>query len=132
MAKIKIMVVDDEMDIVRFIATRLRASGYDVVTASDAISATHMAVHESPDLFILDIGMPGGNGFVIADRLSKNSKTMGTPVLFMTGRVNPEDVDKAKESGAFAYLTKPVKSDILLETVARALVSVGKSPPIAA
>lgn len=128
MPKQKIMVVDDEIDIMRAVAIRLRASGYDVVTACDAISATHMAVREAPDLFILDIGMPGGNGFVVADRLSKNSKTMGTPFLFLTARTSPEDVATATRAGAFAYLTKPFKSEELLDIVAKALASVGKYP----
>jgi DNA-binding response OmpR family regulator len=126
MAKQKIMIVDDELDIMRAVAMRLRASGYDVVTASDAISATHMAVRELPDLYILDIGMPGGSGHMIADRLSKNGKTMGAPFFFLTARTSPEDVELAKSSGAFAYLTKPFKSEDLLDTVVKALASVGK------
>lgn len=122
----KILVVDDETDIVRAVAMRLRASGYDVLTASDGIRATQLAVSESPDLVILDIGMPCGDGYMVAEFLSKNSKTMGPPIIFLTARTSIAEQDDAKEAGAFAYLTKPFKSGELLDTVTRALASVGK------
>jgi DNA-binding response OmpR family regulator len=131
MAKYKIMIVEDEMDIMRAVAMRLRASGYDVVTASDAISATHLAMREAPDLYILDIGMPGGSGLMVAERLATNGKTMGSPFFFLSARTSPEDIAHAKEVGAFAYLTKPFKSEDLLETVTNALESVGKYADVA-
>src|ERR1700722_6731226 len=108
MAKKKIMVVDDDSDIIELISTKLRASGYDVVSANDAISATYIAMHTKPDLFILDICMPGGSGHIIADRLARNRKTAGAPFVFLTGYTTPEDEALAKQAGAFAYLTKPV------------------------
>jgi DNA-binding response OmpR family regulator len=122
----KILIVDDEMDIVRVIAMRLRASGYEVLTASDGIAATQMAMRNAPDLIIMDIGMPGGDGHVIAERLSNDVKTMGTPIIFLTARISRADEARAKAAGAFAYLTKPFMSGELLDAVSRGLVSVGK------
>jgi CheY-like chemotaxis protein len=121
MTKKKIMVVDDDADIIEVMSTKLKASGYDVVTANDTISATLIAMRTKPDVFILDICMPGGSGHMIADRLTRNSKTTGTPFVFLTGRTTPEDEAMAKKAGAFAYLTKPVEWKELLDTVANAL-----------
>jgi len=121
MTKKKIMVIDDDSIIIEVLSTRLKASGYDVVSANDAISATYIAMHTKPDLFILDICMPGGSGHMIADRLSRNRKTAGTPFVFLTGYTTPEDEALAKEAGAFAYLTKPIVWQELFGVISDAL-----------
>ena len=127
----KILIVDDEMDIVRVVTIRLRAAGYEVVSACDGVTATQTAMREVPDLIILDIGLPGGDGYKIAERLSKNVKTMGTPIIFLTARTSPEDMKKAMAAGAFAFLMKPFETAELLEAISQGLVSVGKLPSAA-
>jgi CheY-like chemotaxis protein len=126
MSKAKIMVVDDELEIVRALSMRLRVAGYEVVSASDGLMATNAAVREVPDVIILDIGMPCGNGYVVMDRLSKNSNTMGTPIIILTASSSPADRQRALQVGAFAFLSKPYDASVLLETVAQALSSIGK------
>src|SRR5579863_5971396 len=121
MPQAKILVVDDEQSIVRALTIRLRAVGYEVISANDGLVGTQMALHESPDLVILDIGMPCGDGHTIAQRLMKNNATMSTPIIFLTARTSETDRKKAASVHSVGYLTKPFDSQDLLDTVSRAL-----------
>lgn len=117
----KIMVVDDEEDVVRALGMRLKSAGYEVITAMDGMSATQMAVKHQPDLILLDIGMPGGDGHTVAQRLKSNLKTLTVPIIYLTARANQEDMRKATDLGAAGYLLKPFKSERLLSLVERVL-----------
>ncbi len=117
----KVLVADDEMEIVRAVTMRLRAAGYQVISARDGMEATQMAVCEAPDLVILDIGMPCGDGHTVAQRLQNNTRTMMTPIVFLTARTSEADRARAAEARPVGYLTKPFKSQELLDLVARAL-----------
>ena len=121
MSQAKILVVDDEQDIVRVLTMRLRAAGYKVISAKDGLIGTKMAIQESPDLVILDIGMPCGNGHTLVERMMKNVKTMTTPFIFLTACTSEEDRQKAADARAAEYLTKPFKTQELLDTVLHAL-----------
>ena len=68
----KLLLIEDDKDTVRAMAVRLKSQGYDLVVASDAISAISTARKEKPDLIILDLGLPGGDGFVVMQRLRSN------------------------------------------------------------
>lgn len=122
MSKPKVLVVDDEQDIVRSVGMRLQSAGCEVISATDAVMATQLALREAPNLVILDIGMPCGNGHMIAERMRDNVKTMSIPIIFLTARTAEADREKACQAGAFAYLTKPFKSEELLAIVSQALV----------
>jgi CheY-like chemotaxis protein len=117
----KILVVDDEEDVVRAVGMRLKSAGYQVLCASDGLAATQMAVKHMPDLIILDIGMPGGDGHTVAQRLHANVNTMTIPIVFLTARVSKEDMEKASDVGAAGYLMKPFKSERLLSLVDRVI-----------
>ena len=117
----KILVVDDEQDIVRILMMRLRAAGYDVVTANTGAVAVRMAEMTAPDLLILDIGMPDGDGHLVANRLQENAKTSRIPLIFLTARTSEKDRMQAYQAGVCRYLTKPFKPEELLSTVSRAL-----------
>ncbi len=121
MANKKILVIDDDPNIVRMVQTRLEASGYEVITAPDGQQGVTCAYKERPDLIISDIMMPAGGGFSVYKRLKMSSKTWSIPVIFLTARDGPEDVAKAYKLGAQYYLKKPYKPEILLETVKKAL-----------
>ena len=123
MAKARILVADDEPDVVRALTLRLKAAGYEVVTANDGLEATRVAVQELPDLILLDIGMPCGDGHTVARRLREKPKTADIPVIFVTARVSSEDLQDATEEGAAGYLLKPFQSDELLELVEQALAA---------
>jgi DNA-binding response OmpR family regulator len=119
MAKWKILVVDDEQDVAKALKVRLKANGYDVVLANDSVQAFTVANQEKPDLIILDIMIPGGGGFVVAERLKQSAATHHIPIIFLTGISGGEE--RAYKVGASGYLMKPYHPDELLETIRRAL-----------
>lgn len=114
MDKTRILVVDDNATIRRGLSVRLRSHGYEVLFAEDAVSATAALVAEKPDLVILDLGLPCGDGFVVMERLQKNDHLAQIPVIVLTGREVAGDRDRALEAGAAAFLQKPVDDDYLL------------------
>ena len=117
MSKGRILVVDDEPDIVRSLSIRLGSLGYEVSTALDGLSATRKAIEEQPKLIILDIGMPAGNGHVVVERLRNIDETSNIPVIYLTACTAAEDYRKARQGGVCKYITKPFDSDILLSAV---------------
>ncbi len=117
MAKGKVLVVDDEPDIIRALTMRLRAAKYDVMEATDGATATMTAVKWLPDLVILDIGMPAGDGHTVAKRLRENVTTVGIPIIFLTARTDESDYSQAAEVGVNKYITKPFDSSELMAAV---------------
>jgi len=112
----RILVVDDEPEIVKTVGLRLKASGYEVLTAGDGIQATSIAMHDHPDVIILDIGMPAGDGHLVAKRLRDSVKSM-IPIIFLTAHTSKEDYEKAFEEGVAKYITKPFRPEELLAAV---------------
>lgn len=123
MAKKLILVVDDEKDFVIMIKLRLEANGYEVITAFDGSQGVALAQKKKPDLIILDIMMPAGDGYFVCQRLKMSSFTWATPIIFLTAKGTPEAKTKAYELGAKYYLGKPYDPKVLLETVEKALES---------
>jgi DNA-binding response OmpR family regulator len=119
--KRRILVVDDEKDIAMALKIRLKNSGYDVLVAFDSVQAYLTAQEEKPDLIILDIFIPGGGGFVVAERLKKSLTTQHIPIIFLTGISGAEE--RAFRAGACSYLMKPYHPLLLLEEVKKALES---------
>ena len=117
MSKKRILVADDDPDIVRGLMLRLTAAGYVVSTAHDGMEATRKAIAEQPDLILLDIGMPAGNGHVVVERLRNIADTCNIPVIYLTARCSPEDYHQARAGGVAKYITKPFDPDILLAAV---------------
>jgi DNA-binding response OmpR family regulator len=119
MAKQTILVVDDEQDMAKALKARLKANGYHVVIAYDTIQAFMIANKENPDLILLDIMIPGGGGFVVAERLKQSSATHHIPIIFLTGI--PGGEERAYKLGASAYVMKPYQPEELMETIHQAL-----------
>jgi len=117
--KKKILVVDDELDVAKALKIRLKANGYNVVLAYDSVQGYTMANKEKPDLIILDIMIPGGGGFVVAERLKRDAATHDIPIIFLTGISGGED--RAYKVGASGYVMKPYQPEKLLETIHDAL-----------
>ena len=119
MAKEKILVVDDEEDIAKALKVRLKANGYSVLFASDSIQAFAIANQENPDLILLDILIPGGGGFVVAERLKQSAATHRIPIIFLTGI--PGGEERAYKLGASGYLMKPYQPEELMKAIQNAL-----------
>jgi DNA-binding response OmpR family regulator len=116
-----ILVVDDNADIRKALSLRLRANGYDVLMAADALSATAAIVQQEPCLVILDLGLPCGDGFVVMERLQKNDRLAQIPVIVLTGRGKANNMDRALGAGAAAFFQKPVEDGQLLQAIWKAL-----------
>lgn len=120
MAK-KILIIDDEPELVKAVKIRLEANGYEVIAAFDGIQGIQTARSEKPDLIILDIMMPGMDGFRVCDNLKMSSHTWAIPIIFLTAKDTPEDEKKGYGVGAVCYVKKPYEPNELLEIVKRAL-----------
>ncbi len=119
--KKKILIVDDERDIVKALTIRLRGAGYEVVTAFDGAQAIFVSHKENPDLILLDIRMPAGDGFSVAEKLRHSVNTSSIPVIFLTGSPERNSEEKAMNLGARFYIKKPYDPEELLDAIKRAL-----------
>jgi CheY-like chemotaxis protein len=119
MAKTKVLVVDDEEDFAKALKVRLKANGYDVILAHDGLQAIMMANLEKPDLILLDIMIPGEDGFFVTEQLKQSQTTRHIPILFLTGV--PGGERRAHQLGASGYVMKPYQPEMLLETIHKAL-----------
>ncbi len=121
MEKKKILIADDEMDILKSLSMRLKSEGFEIFTAADGFATTQVAVREHPDLIILDIGMPVGDGHTVINRLRNSVRTADIPVIFLTARSSELDMEKAAEEGAAGFVTKPFNSQYLLALINKVL-----------
>ena len=121
----RILIVDDEPNILRFVTEVLIGAGYDVRCTDHPLEAVGLAEDFKPHLMILDMAMPGMDGLDLAEELRAGSKTSGIPVMFLTARKAADGMVDAKESGAMAYLEKPIHSSKLLWMI-KALLNDGK------
>jgi len=119
--KKKILIVDDERDIVKALMIRLQGAGYEVVTAFDGAQGIFVAHKEKPDLILLDIRMPAGNGFSVAEKLKHSVDTFPIPVIFLTGSPETNAEERAMTLGARFYIKKPYDPEELLDAIKRAL-----------
>ena len=113
-AEAKLLVVDDEFNILELLATSLRFAGFEVVTAGNGREAIEKAENEQPDLIVLDVMMPGMDGFEVTRRLRDAGRTY--PVLFLTAKDATEDKVAGLGAGGDDYVTKPFSLD---EVIAR-------------
>ena len=121
----RILIVEDDRDIGHALNLRLQSAGYEVTVAEDAVLAMSRAVAADPDLVILDISMPGGDGFDVAERLRSEPRTAGVPYIFITASKLPELRKNAELAGCVGYFEKPFDSRELLECVESVLTQVG-------
>jgi DNA-binding response OmpR family regulator len=117
MRRPKILVVDDDPDLVRALRLRLRANNYEVTTATDGYSAIASAQKERPALIILDLGLPVGDGFVVLDRLQNIDALSGVPVIVLSARDPQANEERALKAGAAAFFQKPADNDELMNVI---------------
>jgi DNA-binding response OmpR family regulator len=117
----RILVAEDDRQLLRSLGIRLRAAGYEVVEAQDGYQAVAFASKQVPDLLLLEVNMPAGDGFSVQKRLWKMPSLRRTPVVYITGD-SAEALDtRAHEMGAVAVLRKPFETADLLATIKGAL-----------
>lgn len=117
MRKVKILLVDDEKDLVYAIKLNLEAQGFEVITAGDGQLALEKAHKEAPDVIILDLMLPKIDGYKICRMLKFDEKYKKIPIIMLTARVQESDRDLAFEVGADAYITKPFDAHVLLDKI---------------
>jgi DNA-binding response OmpR family regulator len=116
----KILIVEDDQNIAVALAIRLKSAGYEVTVASDAMRGVAAALKIQPDLALLDISMPAGNGFSVAEGIQSLIPT-ATPVIFLTASKQPGLRQRAEELGAAGFFEKPYEAEVLLTAIRRAL-----------
>jgi DNA-binding response OmpR family regulator len=121
MATHKILIVDDDADLRHGLNLRLRANHYETAFASDGFSAVAMALKEQPDMIILDIGLPAGDGFVVLQRLRQSAALSAIPVIVLTARDPQFNRDRVLKAGATAFFQKPANNTELLDAISAAL-----------
>ncbi len=128
MTKRSILIIEDDEAILELIAVRLRASGYEVRMATDAMLGTKMAIQAPPDLILLDLKMPAGGGAGVLQSL-RNSRiassssilTKRVPVIVVTGASDPESKNTLRQFGIKTYIQKPFTPEELLGAIASVL-----------
>lgn len=115
--KRKILVVDDEPQIVRLLALRLKAKNFDVISAYDGYQCVQVAKAELPDMILLDIKMPLGGGIKAFEKLKSISTTSNIPVIFITAFPSKEVKKLVMDMGAEDFISKPFNSDSLIEKI---------------
>lgn len=112
--KPKILLVDDQESVQKLLDAILKVRNYDVVYASNGLDAIEIALSVKPDLVLLDVMMPGMDGFKVCQALKGNSATTEIPVVFLTARGDDSDREMGKRVGASGFVKKPFRSAELL------------------
>jgi DNA-binding response OmpR family regulator len=116
-----ILIVEDDQKIALALQVRLKANRYAVSVASDAIEGASLGRAVKPDLILMDISMPGGNGFQLAETFHHMLETKGTPIIFITASKSPELLQKVMDLGAIGLFEKPFDTEKLLYSIDREL-----------
>ena len=117
----KILIIEDDPDVRLGYHIRLKANNYDTFFAADALASMAEARKNQPDLIILDLGLPAGDGFVVMERLRANTPLAAIPIIVVSARDPRENGERALKAGAKANLQKPVDNEELLTVIRRLL-----------
>ena len=120
MAK-KILVIEDDADIRMLLKSQLGNEGYDTAFAWDAVTALTVARKEEPDLIILDLGLPGGDGWVVMERLQTLAPFAMLPIIVVSAQPSEPNAARAIAAGAHAFIEKPYELETVLAAVREAL-----------
>jgi DNA-binding response OmpR family regulator len=116
----KILIIDDDRQLLLGLTARLKASGYEVTCAMDGTSGIAFAQREAPDLVILDLGLPGDDGFQVLERMKTLADLVATPVIVLSAR-GPDNDKRALEAGAVAFFQKPADNYQFLTAIRETL-----------
>lgn len=113
----RILVVDDETQLVEMVTMRLEASGYEVISAADGQEGLDKARRDKPDLIILDLMLPKIDGYKVCRMLKFDEKYMSIPIIMFSARAQESDRQMGMQVGADDYVTKPFDPKVLLEKI---------------
>lgn len=122
----KVLIVDDEPNIVLSVEFLMKREGYDVATAADGQEALELLPRLRPDLMILDVMMPRKNGFEVCEAVRADAALNGLPILMLTAKGREAEMKKGLSLGADAYVTKPFSTHDLVAQVAELLAGDGQ------
>jgi DNA-binding response OmpR family regulator len=115
--KPRILFIEDDKDMVEAVKIRLEANGFEVAVAEDGLGGLNRARADNPDLIILDIMLPKLDGFKLCRMLKFDEKFKHIPIIMLTAKVQKTDIELGAEVGADYYITKPFKSEDLLNKI---------------
>jgi DNA-binding response OmpR family regulator len=124
-----ILIIEDDWSAVRILELSLKQEGYQIITALDGERGLELARAQLPDLVLLDVMMPGMNGFEVCSQLRANPVTAHLPIVIITVRSQKADKETASEFGVSGYITKPFRRAELVATIKAALAEKRGSPP---
>lgn len=117
----KILIIDDDQDLLLGLTARLKANGYGVICATNAISGITVARKEAPDLVILDLGLPADEGFLVLEQMRRLTDLVATPVIVLSARDPAGNEQRALDAGAVAFYQKPPDNHQFLTAIRHAL-----------
>ena len=126
----KILIIDDDQELLQGLRVRLTACGFDVQLAPDAVLAIQLALKTRPDLILLDIGLPGGDGYLTMTRLQSHLHLAHVPIIIMTAADASIHQDRALKAGADAFFQKPIDNQQLLAAIYSALGETKTRTPV--
>ena len=121
MRKKRILLIEDEEDMLFAMTLQLQAKGYEIITAKDGQKGLDKAYRQKPDLIILDLMIPKMDGYKVCEILKSDKKYARIPIIMFTARTSEVDKQMGWDVHADAYVTKPFNPDVLLDTIAEFL-----------
>lgn len=121
-----ILLVDDYQDGREMYADALKFAGFRALEASSGLEALQLAIDRLPDLILMDLSLPGMDGWEVTARLKKDSRTRHIPIIALTAHALQEERERAEQAGCDGFLAKPCLPDELLEEVKRVLATFGQ------
>ena len=113
----RVLLAEDEPDMLRMTGARIRRAGYEVLEAEDGAAALVVAKREHPDFILLDVMMPGLNGYEVLKALKADPATADIPVVMLTAKASERDIGQSISMGSVRHMTKPVNPQELLEEI---------------
>ena len=121
-ARRRVLIVDDNHDVADVIAAYLMVSGYDVAQHYSGVGVTEKAFEFRPDAIVLDLGLPGRDGFEVAEELRRHANFQQVPIIAISGYSQPKDIERSRAAGINFHMTKPVDSELLVKLIDANLV----------
>jgi len=118
----KILLVEDNINLIHVVGLTLELHGYEVIRTTDGKQALNLAASQLPDLIMLDLSLPDLDGFAVARQIRRNPKTYSTPIIATTGRASVKDQKECLQSGCDAYISKPFTPKELVSRIEKLLV----------